>query len=282
MYVYIWKTSEGIPFYVGLTKNRHRTNPNNGGGRNWLTKQKLQEIGCHNVIVEIRPVESIVAGQELERNLITEFGRIQLGNGTLTNLREGGNGTEAPSPEHREKLRQLMSDPNHPAHSPEARAKQRKRMQDPDVKEKFSGENNPAKKPEVRAKLKAKWSDPAFKEAMKIARTGVKRNLSEEYKQALRDRISNNPNMKSWSDLNGKDPDFDGKRIAGIRAAQDKRREKMTDPEALAQRKERLKATMNSEEFKAKRSQWDTPEYRAKLSAAKKAYWDRKRNMISP
>lgn len=281
MYVYIWKASDGTPFYVGLTKNRHRTNPHNGGGRNWLTKQKLKEIGCHNVIVEIRPVGSIVAGQELERNLITEFGRIQLGDGTLTNLREGGNGTESPSLEHREKLRQLMSDPSHPAHSPEARAKQRKRMQDPDVKEKFSGENNPAKKPEVRAKLKAKWAEPGFKEAMKVARAGVKRTLSEESKQALRDRISNNPNMKSWSDLNGKDPDFDAKRIAGIRAAQPKRLAKMVDPEALAQRKERLKATMNSEEFKAKRSQWDTPEYRAKLSAAKKAYWDRKRNMIS-
>lgn len=279
MYIYIWKTSDGIPFYVGLTKNRSRTNPNNSGNRNWLTTQKLNEIGCHNVIIEIRPVESIVAGRELECKLIAEIGRIQTGTGTLTNLTSGGEGTKSPSPEHKDLLRRLMSDPNHPAHSPEAREKQRKRMQDPDVKAKFSGNNNPAKKPEVRAKIKAKWADPNFKAAMKLARTGIKRQLSDETKQVLRTKLINNPNMKNWNERNGKDANFDAKRIAGIKASQDKRREKMSDPQALAQRKERLKATMNSEEFKAKRSQWDTPEYRAKLSAAKKAYWDRKRGI---
>jgi hypothetical protein len=281
MYVYIWKTPDAIPFYVGFSKSRHRTNPNNGGGRNWLTKQKLSEIGCHNVIVEIRPVESIVAGRALERNLIAELGRIQTGTGTLTNLREGGEGTSSPSPEHREKLRQLLSDPSHPAHSPESRAKLKKRMQDPDVKAKFTGDANPSKRPEVRAKLKAKWENPDFRAAMKLARTGVKRTLSEENKQKLRDRLASNPNMSGWSSRNGKDLDFEAKRIDGIRKAQEKRVEKMSDPVALAQRKERLKQTMNSEEFKSKRSQWDTPEYRAKLSAAKKAYWEKRRSMIS-
>jgi hypothetical protein len=51
----------------------------------------------------------------------------------------------------------------------------------------------------------------------------------------------------------------------------------MSDPVALAQRKERLKATMNSPEFKAKRALFDTPEYRAKLSAAKRAYWAKRK-----
>lgn len=280
MYVYIWKTPEAIPFYVGFSKSRHRTNPNNSGGRNWLTKQKLSEVGCHNVIVEIRPVDSIVAGRELERKLIAEFGRIQTGTGSLTNLREGGEGTLSPSSEHREKLRQLLSDPSHPAHSPESRAKLKKRMQDPDVKAKFIGDANPSKRPEVRAKIKAKWANPEFKAAMKLARTGIKRTLSEESKQKLRERLLANPKMTGWSSRNGKSSDFEIKRIEGIRKAQTKRIEKMSDPIALAQRKERLKQTINSEEFKAKRSQWDTPEYRAKLSAAKKAYWEKKRTMI--
>jgi hypothetical protein len=34
---------------------------------------------------------------------------------------------------------------------------------------------------------------------------------------------------------------------------------------------------MNSPEFQARRAEWDTPEYRAKLSDARKAYWDNKR-----
>jgi hypothetical protein len=84
--------------------------------------------------------------------------------------------------------------------------------------------------------------------------------------------------MKSWGERNGKDPEFDAKRIAGIRAAQGRRREKMSDPEALAKRKERLKATLNSEAYKAKRAQRDTPEYRAKLSAAKRAYWEKRKS----
>jgi len=83
--------------------------------------------------------------------------------------------------------------------------------------------------------------------------------------------------MKSWSERNGKDPEFDSRRIEGIRAAQPKRAEKMRDPEALAQRKARLKATMQTPEYLAKRAAANTPEYRAKLSAAKKAYWERKR-----
>ena len=83
--------------------------------------------------------------------------------------------------------------------------------------------------------------------------------------------------MREQHKILNTDPAIKEKRVAGIRAAQDRRREKMSDPVALAQRKERLKATMNSPEFQAKRALWDTPEYRAKLSATRKAYWERKR-----
>jgi hypothetical protein len=182
----------------------------------------------------------------------------------------------SPTPEHREKLRQAMLNPNHPCRSPEARAKQRERMQSPDVQALFRGDNNPAKKPEVRAKLKAKWEDPAHREKMTASKVGLTRNLSETTKEILRQNLANNPSMKGWSERNG-DPDFDAKRIAGIKAAQPKRAEKMRDPEALAQRKARLKATINSPEYLAKRALLNTPEYRAKLSAAKKAYWDKRK-----
>jgi hypothetical protein len=277
MYVYIWKDLHGNPIYVGLTKNTRRANPLNNGGRNWLTRQKLAEVGVHNVIVELQFVDSIVAGQELERNLIEKYGRIQTGTGPLTNLREGGEGVHSPSPEHREKLRQAMLDPSHPCRSPEAMAARKKRMQDPDVRAKFSGEANPSKKPAVREKLKAKWAEPEYRAARIKERTGATKTLSSETRSLLAKNLKANPLMKGWSNRNGKDPEFDAKRIAGIKAAQPKRAEKMTDPEALAQRKARLKATMNSEEYKAKRAIWDTPEYRAKLSAARAEYWAKKK-----
>lgn len=277
MYVYIWKTPDATPFYVGFTRTRHRTNPLNAGGRNWLCKQKLAEIGADHVIIELRPVASVEEGTALECKLIAEIGRIQTGTGPLTNLTSGGDGVHSPSPEHREILRQAMLDPAHPARSLEAKAKISKRMKSPDVQALFLGDANPAKRPEVREKIKAKWADPEYRAMMAAKKVG-KPIHSEEEKQRRRERIADVPEMKPWGERNGKDPEFDAKRIAGIRAAQDRRREKMSDPAALAQRKERLRATLNSPEYKAKQALRNTPEYRAKLSAAKKAYWERKRS----
>jgi hypothetical protein len=129
-------------------------------------------------------------------------------------------------------------------------------------------------------KLTALWQDKQHREKVISSRIGKPRILQESTKQVLRDNLANNAAMKSWAERNGKEPEFDAKRIAGIQAAQGKRREKMSDPAALAQRKERLKATMNSPEFKAKRAQFDTPEYRQKLSNAKREYWAKKRAVV--
>lgn len=183
----------------------------------------------------------------------------------------------SPTEAHRQKLREALKNPNHPIRSPEAMERRIARMNDPDIKEKFLGENNPAKKPATRAKLKQLWQDPTFREKQRQARTGVSHNFSDAQRVKMAEAAKANPAMLGWDKRNGKDPEFDAKRIAGIKAAQPKRKEKMADPVALAQRKARLKATMNSEEFKAKRSAWDTPEYREKLAAAKREYWAKKR-----
>lgn len=58
MFVYIWKTVESTPFYVGCTKFAGRTNPRNSGNRNWLCVQKINEVGYANIVVEIRHVDS--------------------------------------------------------------------------------------------------------------------------------------------------------------------------------------------------------------------------------
>ena len=133
---------------------------------------------------------------------------------------------------------------------------------------------------ETRQKLVDLWQTEEHRIASISPRIGVKRSLPESTKEILRTNLAKNEHMKSWAERNGKDLEFDAKRIAGIRAAQKKRREKMSDPVALAQRKERLKATMASPEYAAKRAAFDTPEYRAKLAAAKKAYWDKRKGLI--
>ena len=225
MYVYIWKTPEGQPFYVGLTKTIHRTNPRNAGGRNWLCRQKLLELGVENVVVEFHIVADIIGAQELERKLITEYGRVQLGNGPLTNLQEGGNGAHGMSDAGKESLRQRMLDPTHPIRSPEARAKQRTRMKAPDVTILFSGDNNPAKRPEVRAKIKAKWDDPEYRAARIAERTGVKKH-SDQFKDAARQRLlsGNNP-MREYHKVLNSDPTIAAKRAATLRSPEQRARQ---------------------------------------------------------
>ena len=230
MYVYVWKTPDGVPFYVGMGKNVRRPNPKSLGHRNAACKQIVQEFGADNVIIELHTVQDVTAAQLLEQSLIAKYGQASNGTGTLTNRSKGGEFHETKS--------------------------------------------------ETKQKLKALWADPEHRKKTISPKVGQTRNLPESTKEVLRKNLKNNPAMKSWSAFNGKDPKFDAKRIAGIKAAQPKRAEKMRDPAALAQRKERLKATMNSPEYLAKRAIWDTPEHRAKLSAAKKKYWAKRKAII--
>lgn len=225
MYVYIWKSPDGQPFYVGLTKTLRRTNPQNAGGRNWLCRQKLIEVGVKNVVVEFHTVLSIIEGKELERKLITMYGRVQLANGPLTNLQEGGNGTHGMSEQGKSKLRERLKNPNDPVYSAEARAKQRARMQDPDVQAKLRGDANPAKKPEVRAKIKAKWQDPEFRAKMIKAQTGKAKHSPEEKERRKNRLLASNSPMREYHKVLNSDPNIAAKRAATLRSPEQRKRQ---------------------------------------------------------
>lgn len=174
MYVYIWKRKDGTPFYVGMSKNFGRTNPLTAGGRGWLCKKTLAEIGPSNVVVELHQVGTQEEAASLEKRLIKEIGRIQTDTGPLTNLKLGGDGWQGMSDEGKASLSAFVK-ANNPMHNPEVRARATAKMNSPEVKAKFMGDNNPAKRPEVRAKLLARWQDPEYRERQRIARTGKKR-----------------------------------------------------------------------------------------------------------
>lgn len=215
MFVYVWKHND-TPFYVGLTRSVSRTNPLNAGGRNWLCKQKLAEINAKNVVTELHRVDSIEEGQKLERSLIEKYGRIQLGNGPLTNLKVGGDGTETMGDAGRLATSKRMKE-NNPMKNPETRAKLHARMNDPDVKAKFIGDNNPAKRLEVRAKIKAKWADPVYKEAQRQRKLG-KPIHSEEEKEKRRQKLLDPANpMREYHKTLNTDPDIKAKRVATLR-----------------------------------------------------------------
>jgi hypothetical protein len=215
MFVYVWKHNE-TPFYVGLTKSISRTNPLNAGNRNWLCKQKLAEIGAKNVVVELHRVDSTEEGQELERSLIEKYGRIQLNNGPLTNLKLGGDGTEGMGDAGRLATSKRMTE-NNPMKNPETRKKLISRMNDPDTKAKFTGNNNPAKRPEVQAKIRAKWADPEFKASM-IAKRKGKKIHSIESKEARKQALLNPKHpIHAFNKILNSDPIIRNKRIAALR-----------------------------------------------------------------
>ena len=213
MFVYVWKHNDS-PFYVGMSRTLHRTNPLNAGARGWLCKQTLARIGAINVVVEIHNVETHEAAQALERSLIQKYGRIQLGTGPLTNLKAGGDGSKGMTAEGRaaasERLRK-----NNPMHNPETRAKAVARMQAPDVQAKMRGENNPAKRPEVRDKLLAKWQAPEYRARQAASRKGKKRTDTFKAKARARLMDPDNPLRTSHVKLNT-DAEIHKKRVAAL------------------------------------------------------------------
>lgn len=219
MYVYVWKYADGTPFYVGLSKTRRRTDPLASTGRGWLCKRTLSSIDPTTVVVEVHITNTLEEGQALEQKLILQYGRIQLGTGTLTNLRPGGEGTSSMSVEGRARLREFVR-ANNPMHREDVRAKMLARMQTTHVRDKFSGENNPAKQPEVRKKLKALWQNPEFR-AARIAEKIGRAIHSNESKQMRSEKLFNLPvghPMREQHKVLNTDPAIREKRVAALRS----------------------------------------------------------------
>lgn len=90
-YVYIWFRSEGVPFYVGAGKNsRYKSYQR----RNSHTLNLIKKLGgIMNIQKQILPVKDQEEAFALEKALIAQFGRSDLGDGPLTNQTDGGEGT---------------------------------------------------------------------------------------------------------------------------------------------------------------------------------------------
>lgn len=235
MFVYIWKHND-TPFYVGLSKSQRRTNPLNSGGRGWLCKQTLEKVGRKNVVVELHIVDTLEEGQVLERSLIEKYGRIQLGNGTLTNLRKGGEGRKFITEQEKIALSKRMRE-NNPVHNPEVRAKITARMHDPDVKVKFAGDNNPAKRLEVREKIKAKWADPLYKEMMRQKKLGKKIHSGEEIERRRAYLLSEANPMKGYHKILNTDKTIREKRLKSLKSPEVRKKISERLKEAWARRK---------------------------------------------
>jgi len=236
MFVYIWKHPNGVPFYVGATKDTRRTDPTGPSPRSAFCKTLVKEVGAHNVIVEVIKVTSLGEAQTLEAALIEKYGRITQGTGTLANIRKGGEGLETMPESAKEKARERMK-ANNPMHNPAIKAKAVERMNAPHIVARYSGENNPAKRPEVRKKIKEKWSDPEYR-AARIAEKVGRPIHSEESKEKRRQRLldPNNPMRESHKHLNS-DPTIRAKRAAAKRTPEARAKTSAIMKEVWAKRK---------------------------------------------
>lgn len=118
--VYIHKRKlDGMVFYVGISTNYKRPY-NKRRGKFWMDYTKK-----HDYDVEIiREGLSWEAACEVEMDLISKYGRRDLGEGQLVNMTNGGDGTLGyiPTEEVRDKLREWTTN-NNPMDNPEFRKK---------------------------------------------------------------------------------------------------------------------------------------------------------------
>jgi len=105
VYAHIRKDTDQI-FYIGIGKKKERAHSQAGRNKHW--KCIVNKVGYEVVIFK----EDVTWEEacNLEKSLIKEYGRRDLGTGTLVNMTDGGEGIENPSEELREKLRYKKSD----------------------------------------------------------------------------------------------------------------------------------------------------------------------------
>ena len=251
-YVYIWKKPGNIPFYIGIGRTPNRWDPAHAKTRNKHCSRTVTKVGVDNVIVEIIPNLNKKEACRLEQTLIWYFGRDDLGTGPLTNMTDGGDGTQNVSADTRKKMSdaaklykaersQRIKGDNNPMRNPKIYAHSVSRMNAPEVVSKYSGNNNPAKRPEVQAKIRAKWADPEFKEKQRQRKLGKPIHSDAEKEKRRLALLDPNHPMKGFHKVLNTDPTIKAKRVATLRS----------------------------------------PEVQAKISAGLKAAWARRKANIS-
>lgn len=97
-YVYQYIREDGTPYYVGKGKN----------DRAFSNNRRVKRPDDPSRIVFVAQNLSEDAAFQLEKDLIQQYGRKDLGTGTLHNMTDGGEGQSGITPEMREKKRLQM------------------------------------------------------------------------------------------------------------------------------------------------------------------------------
>ena len=95
VYIYLDPRKDNEPIYVGKGTKESRMTYHLNDCKNPILESKIKKIrkeGLEQIVQKIKDNISNEDAIELEKNLILKFGRIDLKNGTLCNLTDGGEG----------------------------------------------------------------------------------------------------------------------------------------------------------------------------------------------
>lgn len=250
-FVYTWFKPGNIPFYVGMGRTPTRWNPLYSRTRNPHCHRTVQLVGIENVRVAIVENLSKADACRIEQTLIWYYGRSDLGLGPLTNLTDGGEGIQQVTESAKIKMSisakattkersDRISGDKNPMRNKAIYTYAVHRMNSPEVLAKYSGNANPAKRPEVQAKIRAKWADPEYKAAMIEKKKGRAIHSNLEKEKRRQKLLDPNNPMREFHKTLNSDPNIKAKRVATLR----------------------------------------TPEVQAKISAALKLSWARRKGLI--
>jgi len=190
VYIYYDPTRGHSPFYVGKGKTlgvvyRHlngKTHSKTISGR----IQKIRKAGLEPKVGVIIVDDDEIA-RLIECELISLFGRANIGNGPLLNLTDGGDGESGRivSEEVRQKISKANKGKKHGPHSDEIRKRisdgiqkfnrTHKRMVSDETRKKLSSIRSGVPRPDVSKALKGKPKPPGFSERLSASKTGVPR-----------------------------------------------------------------------------------------------------------
>jgi hypothetical protein len=136
-YVYAYLREDDTPYYIGKGK----------GKRAWDKNHSLKLPSNKNKIIIIKDELTSTDALNLEKALISEYGRKDIGTGILRNQTDGGDGITNPSERWRKQARDRMIGDKNPSRQPGASERISKSQLVPEVVEnkrkKMSGEFAP-------------------------------------------------------------------------------------------------------------------------------------------
>jgi hypothetical protein len=187
-YVYAhYIPGEPQPFYVGRGCNKRAYRLD---GRSKWWKSIVKKYGYEVKILYEKLSNSMA--NEIEKQLIAEYGRRDIGTGCLVNLTDGGNGMVGlvVTDEHRKNNSEALKalGDNHPSRqeSQRLRMKENNPAKRPEVREKIS-RNSAMKNPEIVAKLRNRKRSEETKR--KISEANRKRVRTSESKEKTRQSL---------------------------------------------------------------------------------------------